>query len=503
MAQEVIVNVQANTDNAVKSIQGINKELSKAQTTSDDLSNSLDDVSVSGDKAASSLEDVAGNGGAMAILDSLTGGLATRLRDAYEATRLFNTSLKGTKTALIATGIGAVAVLLGTIVTYWDEITEFITGATGALDDHIKANQKNITQLDHQIGLLEAQKGILEANGDNTTRINKKIEEAVLLRQEENRILTENLKIQLEQEKAQIKEVGFLEQAEIQLYNILGLKELAAKATAESLIGTQEERDALEEINLKIRESEAKQLEFELKLATLRKAEKDKAAEEELKRREQGLEGVGFNLETATKELDDRQQILDAKLKLEGKYTEGLKGYANVREQLIEAETELRKNQVNETIGVLGNLQAVVGQQTVAGKALGIATAVINTYQGASEALKQKSTLPSPFDVVAKVANVAAVIATGLQTVKSIASVNVPQVRGASGGGGGAVPSAPSITAPAQAPSFNIVGGGATNQLAGLLAEQESQPVRAYVVSNEVSTAQSLDRNIVESATLG
>jgi hypothetical protein len=59
------------------------------------------------------------------------------------------------------------------------------------------------------------------------------------------------------------------------------------------------------------------------------------------------------------------------------------------------------------------------------------------------------------------------------------------------------------VTAAAQAPSFNVVGGGATNQLAGLLAEETQKPVKAYVVSNEVTTAQSLDRNIVESATLG
>jgi hypothetical protein len=64
------------------------------------------------------------------------------------------------------------------------------------------------------------------------------------------------------------------------------------------------------------------------------------------------------------------------------------------------------------------------------------------------------------------------------------------------GGGGG-------VTAASQAPQFNIIGGGAENQLAGLLADQTQKPLKAYVVSNEVTTAQSLDRNIVESATLG
>ena len=53
-----------------------------------------------------------------------------------------------------------------------------------------------------------------------------------------------------------------------------------------------------------------------------------------------------------------------------------------------------------------------------------------------------------------------------------------------------------------QAPSFNIVGSSETNQLAEAIGSQSQQPVRAYVVSNDVTTAQSLDRNIVESASL-
>lgn len=557
MAQEIILNVEATTTDAVRNFEVLNntieeqkqilieleKELFRVETAqkqtsktnlaaqtqlrqeADHLKDSikdqrlalkelnlqqnstkkaLDSVHHSSQRVSSSFEDVAANGGAIAILDALTGGLASRLRDAFEATKLFNLSLKGTRTALIATGVGAFVVALATIVAYWDDITAFITGANNALEDQIKLNQKNLTEIDSQITQLELQKQILEANGESTTGINKSIEEAILLRQEENRILTENLKTQLEQEKAEVREVTFLESAKITLLETLGLREQAAKAQAEALVGTQEERDALEELNTKIRESENKQLEFELKLANLRKTERDKEAEEILKRREEdGIEAVGFNLGAATKELEERQQILDEKLKQEGKYTENLKALSDVRKQIEAGETEFRKKQVSETIGVLGSLQAVVGQQTVAGKGLAIATALINTYQGASEALKQKSTLPSPFDVVAKVANVAAVIATGLQTVKSITAVKVPPVAGAGGGGGVSTPSRPTLTAPTAAPQFNIIGGNATNQLAGLLAEDSQKPVKAFVVSNEVSTAQSLDRNIVESATLG
>jgi hypothetical protein len=50
-------------------------------------------------------------------------------------------------------------------------------------------------------------------------------------------------------------------------------------------------------------------------------------------------------------------------------------------------------------------------------------------------------------------------------------------------------------------PQFNVVGTSPINQAAQLM--QNQQPVKAYVVSGEVSSAQSLDRNRISSATLG
>ncbi len=62
----------------------------------------------------------------------------------------------------------------------------------------------------------------------------------------------------------------------------------------------------------------------------------------------------------------------------------------------------------------------------------------------------------------------------------------------------------PAIQAPvASAPAFNIVGQSDTSQLAEAITGQTQEPIKAYVVSNEVTTAQSLDRNIVQGATIG
>jgi len=82
-----------------------------------------------------------------------------------------------------------------------------------------------------------------------------------------------------------------------------------------------------------------------------------------------------------------------------------------------------------------------------------------------------------------------------------ITSTKEPKAPSFAKGGG----SAPSISVPAptvQAPSFNIVGSSETNQLAEAIGSQSQQPIKAFVVSNDVTTAQSLDRNIVEGASL-
>mgnify|MGYP003325859480 FL=1 len=65
-------------------------------------------------------------------------------------------------------------------------------------------------------------------------------------------------------------------------------------------------------------------------------------------------------------------------------------------------------------------------------------------------------------------------------------------------GGGSAAP-APQI----QPPAFNVVGASPINQLTEAIAGKQNEPVRAYVVSGDVTSAQQLDRNIVKTAGTG
>jgi len=171
--------------------------------------------------------------------------------------------------------------------------------------------------------------------------------------------------------------------------------------------------------------------------------------------------------------------------------------------EISDAQIEIAKNEADaksktlgDTENALNSLGAIAGEQTVAGKAIGIASATINTYRGVSDALA--ATTVTPFETVLKFVNAGAILASGLKNVKKIASVKVPSASGG-GGGGGSAPSGGSITKP---PSFNVVGASNTNQLADAVAGQEKQPVQAFVVANDVTTAQSLQNNIVKGSTI-
>ena len=52
------------------------------------------------------------------------------------------------------------------------------------------------------------------------------------------------------------------------------------------------------------------------------------------------------------------------------------------------------------------------------------------------------------------------------------------------------------------APDFNVVGQGGVNQLGQVIGARFGQPIRAYVVSGDISSAQELDRSITAGARL-
>jgi hypothetical protein len=139
-------------------------------------------------------------------------------------------------------------------------------------------------------------------------------------------------------------------------------------------------------------------------------------------------------------------------------------------------------NKVGNAVGALGDL---IGQETVAGKALAIAQATINTFVGATEVLRAKTTIPEPWGTVAKIASMTSVIATGLITVKKIASIKVDSKKGGGSGGGGSV-SAPNLSN-ATAP---VVSAASLNQ------NQQVQDVRVTNSGDTVVKAYLSDKDL-------
>ena len=116
--------------------------------------------------------------------------------------------------------------------------------------------------------------------------------------------------------------------------------------------------------------------------------------------------------------------------------------------------------------------------------------ATMNTYEAVTAALGAKPYGPW------NIAQAAAVGVMGMVQVKNILATKTPNEKGSAGAA-----SAPSVNI--TPPDFNIVGQSASNQLAAAVQGQFNQPVKAYVVSKDVSTAQEMDRNIVATASLG
>ena len=162
---------------------------------------------------------------------------------------------------------------------------------------------------------------------------------------------------------------------------------------------------------------------------------------------------------------------------------------------LSENEAKVKQENLAKVGNALGSFAELAGKETAAGKALALSQALISTYQSATSSYA--SLAPIPFIGPALgFAAAGAAVAGGLKQIQSIKSVKVP----GGGGGGGAVGS---VSAPPVPPAFNVVGSSDSNQLADAIGGQSQQPVQAFVVANDVTTAQSLQNNIVEGATIG
>ena len=168
-------------------------------------------------------------------------------------------------------------------------------------------------------------------------------------------------------------------------------------------------------------------------------------------------------------------------------------------------------NMVSQGIALLkqvaGKNKALQAAAIIGESAVGIAKTVISTQAANAGALMTPQAIATSGAAAVPVI-VANKISAGIGIASNIAATR-KALQGLKAGGSPPPPAnvrgASGITASAQStlPEFNAVGASGSNQLADAIGSQSKQPIKTYVVASDVTTAQSLERNIITGATVG
>jgi DNA repair exonuclease SbcCD ATPase subunit len=584
MSKKVYIDFELRYKEAVKNLDEMQKEYTKLEKKVQKY-----------EKQVEKAEKKQGDFGK--TLDKVTGGAVTKFKDFTSGIKSATLGFKGLKAALMATGIGALVVLLGSLTaafTQSEEGQEKLQRGLAALGAVVKNTMDLLSDLGNTIisafkVVGNAVTGRFDKLSESTAELAvnvgktgnaiknfvkdtvsevKAIDQVTKARQKARRIERD---LQVERAKANrdinelrlkaedrerfsaserikmLREAQAIEE-EITNKEIEATRLLVEAQKDEMALGknTIEDKEKLAELEAKLINLDTKRLRSQRLLQTQittatnqEKAEKQKEIDE-FNKEYVFLPGVGFVTRESVEQMrkngeevdkiledfekrkeDERAETEAQKLELEKQrklaeldefnateaqkaeirlyYNDLIKSAEDKDAQdAVKREEILQKQKIAIISQTFGTLANILGKNSQAGKAFAVAQALTNTYLGVTEVLDNETTLPEPFATIQKVTSIAGVLATGFQAVKSIKSVD-PK-----GGGAATTITAAGVgQATSQAPSFNVVGAGVTNQLADVIAGQAGQPTRAYVVSNDVSTAQELDRNIIEGASIG
>ena len=229
----------------------------------------------------------------------------------------------------------------------------------------------------------------------------------------------------------------------------------------------------------------------------------------------------------AEKKAKDDQAILDeeARIKRESdNYDARLAGIRDrnakelaEKQAFEESKRAMEDATINHTKAGIGILSSLAGESKalqatalIAENAVGIAETVMSASKSISARTAAHNAIPLmigafpnpakiadgislPIDIASTKLSAGIGIATsGIALAKGLAALG----KGGAGAGGGANLGG-GDTAGAEAPAFNLVEGSESNAIQQSIQGQENA-VKAFVVSGEVTTAQSADRNIVE-----
>lgn len=338
-----------------------------------------------------------------------------------------------------------------------------------------EGEQKEQENIKARMGIIQMQQNLLGYNKDRANELLALQQELTGVTAKYAGLMSETLtnEVSLGKEALDIQKAineSKLSQTEITNEGILAEKQ-AAVDRAELIKNEFEKYKAVKDAEKALREEELRQLE---ELNTKRQADFD------------------TQLSQLTKGTAAYQDVLNQKEEAQAQYDADRKTkeseFATWSAQKDKELTDLKINHQEQlasaVTGALQSIASAVGEETAAGKTLAVASAIIDTYMGATKALAAGAGTPAGY------INMAAILATGFANVRRMVATPVP---GASDSGS-ATPSGPSVS---------IVGGSAdpSAQIARSLAQQNQKPIKAYAVATDMSTQQALDRRIQQNAT--
>jgi hypothetical protein len=286
-----------------------------------------------------------------------------------------------------------------------------------------------------------------------------------------------------------------------------------AKALEESRKRSKEDDDAIRnEIAQAISDAQEKQSEF---LVSAQESEEQKVKDKYFRLIEYAKQ---FGQDTKDLEIAQANELNDIRLKAQDKEYSDLKAAAEKEAALDLAIKEAKRNALDTGLNIL--LQFAGKNKTIAMSILAIqkGLAIADIVVGASKSIAAAQAalaatpavigvVPNPMYAVQAAATVKGIALTKITAATSIASIlaaSIGQAKSITGGESGGGGSAPGGGGGSAAPQFNVVGNSGVNQLAETMQGRSAQaPIQAYVVANDVTTAQGLNRNIVTNASLG
>jgi hypothetical protein len=436
------------------------------------------------------------------------------------------TGLKLLRGALISTGIGALVVAVGMLIANFDKVKATILRVIPALSlvgDGVMFVVHAITDFIGATSEAEREVERLSAAAAKSLKNNEqylKEHGSQLDEYTKQKIAAKNEYLKLVEEDGANQRAYALELNR-------KLKKIDDDRLKSKKENKKEEVKTVKETNKEISEAEQKRLADEMQSATnamaildeIAKAKETPAQKEYREYQEKKAVLEANNLDTAEltnnfliSQADAEYAIYEEKL---AKKKEQADKDLEIEKQLAEQKKALQDAQLNAISAGIGLLSGLAGKNKalqkaaiIAESAMGIARSIIaNTASNVAVAAQGAAlAIPSAGLSVATAGKiiVANNIATGIgiaaniaATAKALSSVGgggAPSAGGVPSGGGGGAPAAP---------AFNVVGASPVNQVAQTIAQQGQQPIKAYVVANDVTTQQSLDRNIVSSASIG